>query len=140
MSIIPTSGNPYTCGAPGYNTAVPASSPAGGTIGASSWDITTHQTNLAYVYVTDATSTRCTTAADCSSGQNCGLAYTSSSIGSTTAPGSGYLVCGTFAGWFTADEICGTNNSFSTALNASGGTVYNFQCWDNSCGGNRSDV
>jgi len=132
---LPTSGNPYQCGAPGYNNNVPISSPSGSTIGASSWNITTYQSNLAYVYVTNSTSQTCTTSSDCSiSGQNCGLAYTSLSIGSTTAPGQGYLVCGTFAGWLTADQICGTNNNFTVAKNSSNATVFDFQCNDTPTG------
>lgn len=127
---LPTSGNPYTCGAAGYNEAVPASEPAGDTIGASSWQVATNQSNLAYRYVTSnsATSTRCAADSDCPSNQYCGLNYSSQSIGSSASPGSGYLVCGLFAGWFTADQICGTNKYFSNAINKNGISVKNFRC------------
>ncbi len=129
--VPPTSGNPYTCGAPGYNQAVPASGGnATNTIGASAWNLATNQTNLAYRYVVPSSSpaTRCSADTDCASSQYCGLTYSSQSIGSTAAPGAGYLVCGAFAGWFTADQVCGTNNSFTNALNAAGVSVNNFQC------------
>jgi hypothetical protein len=124
----PTSGNPYTCGAAGYNLPVPITQPAGDTIGASSWQLYSNQPNLAFRYVVPgvASPTRCAADTDCSSSQYCGLAY--STIGSTTAPGSGYLVCGTFAGWFTADQICGTNNFFTNAIDKNGSSVKNFQC------------
>lgn len=127
---VPTSGNPYTCGAAGYDQNVPITSPAGDTIGASSWQLYTNQSNVAYRYVVPSSSsaTRCAVDTDCPSGQDCGLTYSSQSIGSTTAPGSGYLVCGVFAGWFTADQICGTNNNFTTAIDKNGATVKNFQC------------
>lgn len=127
---LPTVGNnPYTCGFAGYNQAVPASGGnASNTIGASSWAVSTNQLNIAYRYVvpSSSTPTRCSADSDCPSSQDCGLSY--ASIGSTTAPGTGQLVCGTFAGWFTADQICGTNNYFTTAINASGTTIKNFQC------------
>lgn len=129
---LPTVGNnPYTCGFAGYNQNIPTS---GGdqtnTIGASSWAVSTNSPNVAYRYVipTSSTVTRCSTDSDCTSSQYCGLSYSSSSIGSTTAQGSGYLICGTFAGWFTADQICGTNNNFTTAIGANGSTIQNFQC------------
>lgn len=127
---LPTSGNPYTCGAAGYNQAVPILEPPGDTIGASSWQLYTHQSNLAYRYVVSSASTltRCAADLDCPSNQYCGLNYSSQSIGSTTAPGSGYLVCGTFAGWFTADQICGTNNNFTNAIDKNDASVKNFQC------------
>jgi hypothetical protein len=127
---LPTSGNPYTCGAAGYNQAVPAAGPAANTIGASSWQLATNQANLAYRYIvpTSATPARCAADTDCVSSEYCGLTYSSQSIGSTTSPGSGFLVCGTFAGWFTADQICGTNNTFSNAIDKNGASVENFQC------------
>lgn len=127
---LPTTGNPYTCGAAGYNQAVPASAGAADTIGASSWQLYTNQSNLAYRYVVPSslTPTRCAADTDCPSNQDCGLSYGSQSIGSTIAPGSGYLVCGTFAGWFTADQICGTNNNFTNAINKNDVSVKNFQC------------
>jgi hypothetical protein len=138
MAMYPTTGglpvagnNPYTCGAPGYNATVPASGgDATNTIGASSWTVGTNAPNVAYRYVVPSTAspTRCTGDGDCSAGQYCGLTYSSQSIGSTTAPGSGQLVCGTFAGWFTPDQICGTNNSFTTALGIGNALVNNFQC------------
>lgn len=126
-SLIPTSGNPYTCGASGYNQLV-GSGVTADSIGASDWQVSTHQSNVAYRYVvpSTATPTRCAIDADCSSNQLCGLSY--QSIGSTTAPGSGHLVCGAFAGWFTADQICGTNNSFTSAIDKNGSSVKNFQC------------
>lgn len=132
---VPTSGNPYTCGAAGYNLNVPISAPSGDTIGASSWQLYTNRpnsdpANLAYRYVVPSTASpaRCAIDTDCSTTEYCGLSYSSQSIGSTTAPGSGYLVCGVFAGWFTADQICGTNNSFTTAIDKNGVTVNNLQC------------
>ena len=132
---LPTSGNPYTCGAAGYNQSVPTSGgTAANTIGASSWELATNlatnPSQLAYRYVVSSASTltRCAADTDCPSGQDCGLTYSSQSIGSTTAPGSGYLVCGTFAGWFTADQICGTNNNFTNAINKNNVSVKNFQC------------
>lgn len=138
MSMYPTGAstptvgnNPYTCGFAGYNAAVPSSGgDSTNTIGASSWTVSTYAPNVAYRYVVPSSSsiTRCTTDGDCSSGQYCGLSYVSESIGSTAAPGSGYLVCGAFAGWFTADQICGTNNEFTTAIDKNGSTVENFQC------------
>ncbi|MDP3561118.1 MAG: thaumatin family protein [Legionellaceae bacterium] len=130
-AALPTAGNnPYTCGFAGYNLAVPVSEPAGDTIGASSWSVSTYAPNVAYRYVVPSSSTltRCTIDGDCSSGQYCGLSYASGSIGSTTAPGSGYLVCGAFAGWFTADQVCGTNNNFTTAIGKDGTTIENFFC------------
>jgi hypothetical protein len=129
-SILPVAGNPYTCGAPGYNQPVPQAQPASETIGASSWQFNTNQSNVAYRYVVpqSASPTRCSIDTDCASGQYCGLTYSAQSIGSTTAPGSGYLVCGLFAGWFTADQICGTNNNFTNALDKTGAVVNNFQC------------
>lgn len=128
--VLPVAGNPYTCGAPGYNQAVPQAQPVSETIGASSWQLNTNQSNVAYRYVVPSSvpATRCTIDTDCPSNQYCGLTYSSQSIGSTTAPGSGYLVCGAFAGWFTADQICGTNNNFTTALDKVGAVVNNFQC------------
>lgn len=127
---LPTSGNPYTCGAAGSNVNVPAAGLPSNTIGASSWQLSTNQSNVAYRYVVTSSpsATRCAIDTDCASGQYCGLSYTSQSIGSTAAPGSGFLVCGTFAGWFTADQICGTNSSFTTAIDKNGTTVFNFQC------------
>jgi hypothetical protein len=127
---LPSSGNPYTCGAAGYNQPIPITQPAGDTIGAASWQIASNQSNPSYRYVVPNTSpaTRCSTDTDCPSSQYCGLSYSSQSIGSTTAPGSGYLVCGTFAGWFTADQICGTNNNFTNAFDKNGISVKNFQC------------
>lgn len=138
MSMYPTGGslptagnNPYTCGFAGYNQNVPA---VGGnpsnTIGASSWAVSTHAPNVAFRYVVPSSSTltRCAIDGDCSSGQYCGLSYAPESIGSTTTPGSGYLVCGAFAGWFTADQICGTNNEFTTAVDKNGSTINNFSC------------
>jgi hypothetical protein len=127
---LPASGNPYTCGAPGFNANVPASGLPANTIGASSWQLASNQSNLAYRYVipTIASPTRCAADTDCVSSQYCGLSYASQSIGSTTAPGSGFLVCGTFAGWFTADQICGTNNNFTNAIDKNGASVNNFQC------------
>lgn len=125
-----SSDNPYTCGLPGYNTNIPSGSVTSNTIGASSWDVSGNAPDVAYRYVvpSSSTPTRCTTDSDCVSSQYCGLAYSSVSIGSTTAPGSGQLVCGTFAGWFTADQICGTNNNFTTAVDENGATVKNFRC------------
>ena len=160
MSMYPTGGalptagtNPFTCGAPGYYANVPTS---GGnttnTIGLSTWQLanignwpagTAASTLLAYRYVVPTTSspTRCSTDNDCAAAQYCGLAYTDQSIGSTAKPGSGYLVCGTFAGWFTADQICGTNNSFTTAINSAGNTVNNFQCTTSAgSGGNMNEL
>lgn len=131
-AALPTAGNnPYTCGFAGYNLTVPA---AGGdatnTIGASSWTASTYAPTVAYRYVvpSSATPTRCTIDADCSSAEYCGLSYSSSSIGSTTTPGAGHLVCGAFAGWFTADQICGTNNDFTTAVGKDGSTITDFAC------------
>lgn len=137
MSMYPTSGvnppagSPYTCGAPGYYEDVPSPAVLDQTIGASSWEVASNQNNVAFRYVvpSTATPTYCTDDNDCASVDYCGLSYGSQSIGSTAAPGAGRLVCGTFAGWFTADQICGTNNSFTEALGKDGTTaVKNFQC------------
>jgi hypothetical protein len=127
---LPTAGNPYTCGAAGYNQNVPAAAAPSNTIGAASWQLATNQSNLAYRYVVSSSSTptRCAADTDCPSTQYCGLNYSAESIGSSTAPGSGFLVCGTFAGWFTADQICGTNDNFTNAIDKNGTTVNNFQC------------
>lgn len=127
---LPTSGNPYTCGTAGSNQTIPASEPPGDTIGASNWQLYLNQPNLAYRYVVSSASTptRCSADVDCPASQYCGLNYSSQSIGSTAAPGTGYLICGTFAGWFTADQICGTNNHFTNAINKEDVSVKNFQC------------
>lgn len=131
-ATLPTVGsNPFTCGFAGYNETVPSS---GGdqtnTIGESSWTVSTNAPNVAYRYVVPSSSTpiRCSTDSDCASSQYCGLAYSPTSIGSSATPGLGHLVCGAFAGWFTADQICGTNNSFTTAVGKDGSTIENFQC------------
>jgi hypothetical protein len=139
---IPTAGNPYTCGAAGFNQNVPATGSPTNTIGASSWQLATNQANVAYRYVVSSTATpqRCSTDSNCSTGQICGLNYSSESIGSTTAPGSGFLVCGVFGGWFTADEICGTNNNFTNAINLAGASVENFQCSTPVALGHMSDL
>ena len=135
---FPSSGNPYTCGAPGVSQ--PTGNGAGGVLGGSNWNLntssnwlsSTYPSRYAYRYVipnSDTTATRCSTDTDCaSSGGTCGLAYTSQSIGSSAAHGAGQLVCGIFAGWFTADQICGTNNSFTAAIDKTGATVKDFQC------------
>jgi hypothetical protein len=127
---IPSSGNPFTCGAPGYNLQVPSSGSASDVIGPASWNVSSNQTNVAFRYVvpTVASPTRCGADTDCSGGQKCGLTYSAQSIGSTAIPGSGQLVCGDFAGWFTADQICGTNNAFTNAVNQSNASVKNFNC------------
>lgn len=147
MSMYPTNvslplanTNPYICGAPGYNNAVPigGASTTQTTIAASNWQLASSTnwlsgqfpTSIAYRYVvpTSTNPSRCAADTDCISSEYCGLTYSDESIGSTTKPGSGYLVCGTFAGWFTADQICGTNNDFTTALDKNGATVMNFAC------------
>ncbi|MFI4955611.1 MAG: thaumatin family protein [Gammaproteobacteria bacterium] len=126
---LPGSGDPFNCGAAGYDVSVPTGASPDNTIGGSSWTVATNAPSVAYRYVvpTVASPEPCSVDTDCSSSSEyCGLSY--DSIGSSKLAGTNNLVCGTFAGWFTADQVCGTNNNFTTAFGKGGASVYNFYC------------
>jgi len=87
-SLVPSM--PYNCGVPG-------SLVGGNTIGASPWSLTPPYIHNIYVVGNEKT---CSTDADCSGGQRCGL---------TNVPGRNpefQLMCGNFYGYWTANSVC----------------------------------
>lgn len=112
--------NPYTCGSSGISANQTESA---GTIGGCSW--TFSPPSQAYVWVADAGSTPCSVNSDCNqgAGEACGLKRSSIS-GNLSA-----TMCGKFLGYWTADEVCGINSSYSQApftcnAPADGGTTF----------------
>lgn len=108
--------SPYDCGSPGgasnvtyadvlYSTANPSPS---GTLSASPWSFTPPSNNLRYQWVSATPGTPCTTNGDCGS-NSCGL--TTTNVNGNSAA----LTCGKLLGYWTQDEICAKNSSFSQA-------------------------
>lgn len=97
--------NPYTCGAAGI-TANQVST--GGTIGACSWDFVTPSNS--YIWVANGGGP-CNVNGDCNgaSGQACGLSLVN------IAANSAQKTCGIFKGYWTANQVCGINSSYSQA-------------------------
>lgn len=151
MSIVPSGGttsptNPYTCGSAGI-TANQGSST--GTLGGCSWSLGTTVPSVNYVWVSNqgGSPTVCATNSDCTSGPDktlaCGLSLSSVQANTSTT------YCGTWLGYWTADQVCGTNSSYDKAPYfctnpADGGstftqmyecagspTVYNNSCYSN---------
>lgn len=111
MSIEPLNAtqdptNPYTCGSPGITTDQVAT---GGTIGGCPWTFTTP--SLAYNWVAEGSSTPCAANSDCNQagGEACGLKQSSVVANVATT------VCGRWLGYWTANEVCGINASYSQA-------------------------
>ncbi len=149
MSMAPSGGitsasNPYTCGSAGLTSA--QGSGGTGTLGACSWSLGTTVPSVNYVWVSDqgASPTACSANSDCTSGvdktQACGLSLKSIQANSSAT------YCGQWLGYWTADQVCGTNSSynnapFSCTSPADGGSTYTqmFQCagspsvYNNSC-------
>jgi len=120
LNATPDSFNPYTCGSPGITSNQTAS---GGTIGGCSWTFT--PPSLAYQWVASGGSTACTMNSTCNQagGEACGLTSTAISNNSATT------VCGKWLGYFTADEVCGINPTYSQSpynctSAASGGATF----------------
>lgn len=149
MSMTPASGttsstNPYTCGSPGLTTS--QGSGGTGTLGGCGWGLGTTVPSVSYVWVANQGSspTTCTTNGDCTGGVDktlaCGLSlYSIQNNISTT-------YCGKWLGYWTADEVCGTNSSYNKSpynctTAADGGSTYTqmYMCagspsvYNNSC-------
>ncbi len=113
--------NPYLCGTPGNSENHGTGS---NVLAGCSWDFVPPAPSSAYRRVTTGGAT-CTTDSDCSdAGTVCGL--TDTSISGNT-PG---LSCGKFLGYWTGDEVCARNQSYSQppyncATAAGTGTVGN---------------
>lgn len=111
--------NPYTCGSSGITSNQTSS---GGTIGGCSWSFT--PPSNAYIWVKNSATT-CTVNSNCdqANGEACGLSSTGISSNSTQT------VCGQFLGYWTANQVCALNSSYSGApflcTNAAdGGTTF----------------
>jgi hypothetical protein len=118
-------GDPYSCGSPGASTQP-------GPLGGCSWQVEPSAFGVdETTWVRDVPSggAACAQDSDCPSGQVCGLAQNGASFSRS---------CGDSVGWWTADQICGTDPAFgapfdcaSTVANHDGSTsTYTnlFQC------------
>lgn len=98
MSITPdevpaasmNSADPYTCGNPGSLT------PNTTGLGASTWDFTVPSVEYQWVTAGNGSAKTCSADTDCSSGESCGLVYTSGAFG---------LTCGTLSGYWTGGGV-----------------------------------
>lgn len=148
MSMVPNGGttsptNPYTCGSAGITTNQGTGT---GTLGACSWSLGTTVPAVNYVWVSNqgGSPTACTTNSDCTSGSDktlaCGLSLLSVQNNLSTT------YCGKWLGYWTADQVCGTNSSYSQSPyfcthSADGGSTFTqmYQCagspavYNNSC-------
>ncbi len=148
MSMVPNGGttsptNPYTCGSAGITSNQGTGT---GTLGGCSWSLGTTVPSVNYVWVSDqgATPTVCTTNSDCTSGsdktQACGLSLYSIQHDTSTT------YCGVWLGYWTADQVCGTNSSYDKSpyfctSPADGGSTFTqmYECagspsvYNNSC-------
>lgn len=149
MSMVPSGGttspsNPYTCGSAGLTTN--QGSGGTGTLGGCSWSLGSTVPSVSNVWVSDQGSspTVCSMNSDCTGGldktQACGLSL--KSIQSNSAA----TYCGLWLGYWTADQVCGTNSSYdktpySCTTPADGGSTFTqmYQCagspsvYNNSC-------
>lgn len=149
MSMVPNGGttnpnNPYTCGSPGLTTN--QGSGGTGTLGACSWSLGTTVPSVNYVRVANQgpSPTVCSANSDCTNGpdktQACGLSLSSIQSNSSTT------YCGTWLGYWTADQVCGTNSNYNKSPyfctnSADGGSTFTqmYQCagspsvYNNSC-------
>lgn len=151
MSMAPNSGttsptNPYTCGTAG-STANQGSG-SGGILGACAWNLGTTVPSVNYVWVANQSGspTACSSNATCTAidaTYACGLSLSSVQANSAST------YCGTWLGYWTADQVCGTNTSYDKApysctSSADGGaqftqmyacagspSVYNNSCYSN---------
>ncbi|HTM63739.1 MAG TPA: thaumatin family protein [Gammaproteobacteria bacterium] len=149
MSMAPDSGttnpnNPYTCGTAGAITD--QGSGASGTLGACAWDLGTKAPSFSYVWVANGGTTSCSSNATCTAidaTYACGLSL--SEIQANTSS----THCATWLGYWTADQVCGTNGNYDKAPynctnSADGGVkftqmyacagspgVYNNSCYSN---------
>ncbi|MDP1604905.1 MAG: thaumatin family protein [Legionella sp.] len=125
--------NPYTCGAPGITTDQAST---GGTIGGCTWNFVPPSNS--YIWVANG-GAPCTANNECNEagGEACGLSVTNIALNSAQN------TCGIFEGYWTADQVCGINSSYSQAPYfcnnpATNGTFTNmYQCsgtgYDQSC-------
>ncbi len=148
MSMTPGSGttdpsNPYTCGSPGITAN--QGSGGTGTLGGCGWGLGASVPDVKYVWVANqgGSPTTCTTNSDCTSGADktlaCGLSLLSIQNNISTT------YCGKWLGYWTADQVCGTNSSYGAPFNcasaADGGSTFTqmYACsgspsvYDNSC-------
>ena len=149
MSMVPGGGttsptNPYTCGSAGVTTDQGSGST--GTLGGCSWSLGTEVPSVNYVWVANqgGTPTLCSANSDCTSGSDktlaCGLSLSSIQANSAST------YCGKWLGYWTADQVCGTNSSYDKApynctTPADGGSTYTqmYECagspsvYNNSC-------
>lgn len=129
--------NPYTCGAPGITTDQASS---GGTIGECTWVFVPPSNS--YIWVANG-GNDCTLNTHCNrlGGEACGLSQ--ANIGLNSAQ----TTCGIFEGYWTADQVCGINSSYShapyfctnpatngtfTNMYQCSGTGYNQSCYNSS--------
>lgn len=129
--------NPYTCGAPGITVDQIST---GGTIGACTWDFVLPSNN--YIWVANG-GVNCAVNADCNQagGEACGLSQSNIVLNSVQK------TCGIFEGYWTADQVCGINSSYSQApyfcsspatngtftnMYQCSGTGYNQSCYNSS--------
>ncbi|HSW68959.1 MAG TPA: thaumatin family protein [Gammaproteobacteria bacterium] len=148
MSMVPGGGitspsNPYTCGSAGITTSQGSGT---GTLGACAWTLGSSVPSVNYVWVENQGSspTVCTTNSDCVSGpdktQACGLSLSSIQNNLSTT------YCGLWLGYWTADQVCGTNSNYNKSPyfctnGADGGSKFTqmYQCagspavYNNSC-------
>ncbi len=147
MSMVPSGGttsatNPYTCGSAGITTNQGSGT---GTLGGCSWSLGTTVPSVSYVWVANqgTSPTPCSMNSQCTGSdttQACGLSL--SSIQANTSQ----TYCGTWLGYWTADQVCGTNSSYSQSpfnctMSANGGSQFTqmYECagspsvYNNSC-------
>ena len=113
-NITAGASSPYDCGAPGNTSSTSytdvlystASSPPTGTLSGCPWTFTPPSNNLLYQWVSATPGGVCTTNNDCGSNA-CGLTTANVTANSAT------LSCGKLLGYWTQDEICAKNSSFS---------------------------
>ena len=114
MSMVPASGttsptNPYTCGSPGLTTD--QGSGGTGTLGGCGWGLGTTVPSVSYVWVANQGSspTACSSNSTCKDIDvtlACGLSLTSIQQNLSAT------YCGKWLGYWTADQVCGTNSSY----------------------------
>ncbi len=137
QGVVRDAHNPYTCGAPGITVDQAGT---GGTIGGCSWSFVTP--SFSYVWVAGGGG-NCTGHGDCNGagGEACGLSAVN------IAANSAQHTCGKFMGYWTADQVCGMNSSYSQApyscnsaatngtftnMYACSGTGYSQSCYNSS--------